>query len=116
MKKAILMCGREQDNDFYQILIGNKLNSAQYNKLKGNYQNFLEGLGKEYADKIISSNEALELGISNGWKLDTTSGQTIKINKLDSKLVHVFSNQIIKNLEEITKGGVAMLIPTTILN
>ncbi len=110
-EKAVLMCGRNQTKIFYQLLIENKLNSENY-KARTNYQNSLNGLCKEYANKILGT--TLELSIWN-WLILNPSGKIVQINKLNASKVESFSKKVAGKLEKISIGR-AFIINPKVLN
>ncbi|MBU1129026.1 MAG: hypothetical protein KJ949_00140 [Nanoarchaeota archaeon] len=99
-ENALLLCGRKKTEIFYQLLIGNRLNSTNY-KVGTNYQNSLNNVCKEYANKILGT--TLELGIWNGLILNP-SGKKVQINKLNASEAESFSKKVVGELEKISTG------------
>ena len=115
MKGATLIVGKENSNiETYQLLIGNRLNNtAYYSQI--NHETFLDGLSEEFSQKILNYGKKVQLNLLNGQKLDTKTGERIKIEKLEQNIIDVFSDKLFEKLKE-SLGQNGMVIPAGGLN
>lgn len=105
MERALLLVGRLNNADeSYQLLCGCDYLSYTYD---GSVKRkvFLSEVKVDFANEILSSKNAQELGISNGLRINPELGKAENINLLEQFLVDEFTNaissEVIKRASEI---------------
>jgi len=109
--KAIILTGKEKDSENYQLVINTKSISINYNEKDGSYIDFLNKTSEYFAKVICVQKSTLELGVLNGFKMDSKG--TIKIEKLDNKL---FESLLTKKLTKFIGGNGLIISSVDITN
>ena len=113
MNKAILFTGRENDKEFYQLLIGSRCVIGIRN-VKGltSLEDSLNAISDKIASALIEesskNNESYLIFTRNGQKLkpDYVNNRTeiVEIGKLKDSVIHSFSVKLNNKLNELVKG------------
>jgi len=109
--KAIIIVGKEKGVENYSLLISDEYTSMKYNKVDGDYNDFLKDVSTKFAEEISKRKSSLELGLLNGFKINE-QGIT-KIEKLENNL---FGSLLTNRLKQLSKGGAAVLPVAEIIN
>ncbi|MFZ5955582.1 MAG: hypothetical protein ACOYT4_04080 [Nanoarchaeota archaeon] len=89
MEKALILIGKIEENESYQLLIGLKYTSIiYYNSVER--ERFYEELSDIFAKKLLQEHSQLELGLINGLMINSETGNKEKIEKLED----IFANQL----------------------
>jgi hypothetical protein len=110
-EKAIIIFGREEGIDSYQLLIGLNYTSTTYCKTNRDYNDFLNEVSANFAEKILNANLSLELRILNGFKIGKQG--IVRVEKLDDKS---FESLLTNKLKQLSKGRAAVLPTAEITN
>jgi hypothetical protein len=97
--KTIIVIGREGNLEHYALLAGKQIISCSYNPTKGNHDEFVRNVAKDFAlaycllAKRVGINE---VGILNGYKL--SNGELKGVSKLENtKMLASEFSEIIKS-------------------
>jgi len=108
--KVMILVGKENNCENYQLLIGKNYISTTYQTKRKDYKEFLEDVSSKFAERITESEISLELGVLNGRKI--TQKEVIKTNKIDTEL---FESMLTKKLIKLS-GRKFLVIPATNVN
>ncbi|MCK5624653.1 hypothetical protein KAI04_02325 [Candidatus Pacearchaeota archaeon] len=108
--KAIIIVGQENNCENYQLIMGNKSLSVNYDLKKEEYNKFLENISSKFAEDITNNNLSSEVGIYNGKKLSTEG--FMEIDKIDTEL---FESMLTKKIIKLSAGK-KLVIPATNVN
>ncbi len=115
MKKVIVIVGREDRNglntEHYSLLVDREFASFSYDRNTGNHSSFLDMIGNAFGEKVVSDGTPLELGILNGYRLDSRTHKLVKIDGLNQVIADYLSSQIVKGVVSRAQEKRMLVIP-----
>lgn len=105
MEKALLLTGVQQTSEglieSYQLLLGCNYNSAEYTSTRDRNE-FIAEVSEQFATSILEYHHRLELSVLNGLRIDPTTGNHERIDRLEDSVVKYFSQQVCAKLQQRT--------------
>lgn len=98
MEKALILTGKVDDNESYQLLVGCSYISGVYDHCKERDE-FYDELSDTFVGRILQEGSSLELGVFNGLRINPETGKNEKIQKLEDIFVGQFSQLVCEKLK-----------------
>lgn len=100
MEKAIIMTGKINSTESYQLLVGLDYVGAEFSG-SSNREEFYDELSTAFVERIFknkSDDSVLEVGATNGLRINPETIRSEKIEPLEVNLAEQFSELVCKKL------------------
>ena len=111
MEKMLILTGRVDNKESYQLLINCNYISGIYDNTEER-EKFYDELSNAFVERILQEKLQLELGVFNGLRINPETGRNERIPRLDNLFVNQFAHLV---CEKIKQGSVRTL-PACIRN
>jgi len=103
MEKALLLVGKVDDIESYQILVNCNYCSINFDG-KGDRDTFYEDVAAAFANNIVQARIPVCVGICNGLRINP-EGCHERISKLEEDFARKFSEKVCAKLQSINPFG-----------